>query len=74
MDIAREYFLLGWSMKKIAREGGMTFYRVRKMVKRIEGVVKGVETMKRPPKSQIASTKCQTNSNDLNTNVQNKGA
>ena len=74
LDIAREYFVLGWSMKRIARERGMTFYRVRKMVKRIEGVVKGVETMKRPPKSQIASTKCQTNSNDLNTNVQNKGA
>ena len=43
MEIAREYFLLGWSMKRIARERGMTFYRVRKMVKRIEGVVKAAE-------------------------------
>jgi predicted DNA-binding protein YlxM (UPF0122 family) len=43
MDVAREYFLLGWSMKRISRERGMTFYRVRKMVKRIEAVVKGLE-------------------------------
>jgi predicted DNA-binding protein YlxM (UPF0122 family) len=40
LDIAREYFLLGWSMNRIARERGMTYYRVRGMVKRIEGVVK----------------------------------
>lgn len=44
LDIAREYFLFGWSMKRIARERGMTFYRARKMVKRIEGVLKAVET------------------------------
>jgi predicted DNA-binding protein YlxM (UPF0122 family) len=43
LDIAREYFLLGWSMKRIAREREMTFYRVRGMVKRIEAVLKGVE-------------------------------
>ena len=30
-------------MKRIARERGMTFYRARKMVKRIEAVVKAVE-------------------------------
>jgi predicted DNA-binding protein YlxM (UPF0122 family) len=46
LDVAREYFLLGWSMKRIARERGMTFYRARKMVKRIEGVVKAVEAKK----------------------------
>jgi len=43
LDIAREYFLLGWSMKRIARERGMTFYGARKMVKRIEAVVKVIE-------------------------------
>jgi len=42
LDIAREYFLLGWSMKRIARERVMTFYRVRGMIKRIEGMVKGL--------------------------------
>ena len=48
LDVAREYFLLGWSMKRIARERGMTYYKVRKMVKRIEGMVKASETeMKR---------------------------
>ncbi|MHC4912024.1 MAG: sigma factor-like helix-turn-helix DNA-binding protein [Planctomycetota bacterium] len=43
LDIAREYFLLGWSMKRIARERKLTFYRARKMVKRIEAVVRVVE-------------------------------
>lgn len=46
LDIAREYFLLGWSMNRIARERAMTFYSVRKMVKRIEGVVKAAEAKK----------------------------
>jgi predicted DNA-binding protein YlxM (UPF0122 family) len=43
LDIAREYFLLGWSMNRIARERAMTYYRVRGMVKRIEGIVRSVE-------------------------------
>ncbi len=44
LDIAREYFLLGWSMNRIARERAMTYYRVRGMIHRIQGVVKAVET------------------------------
>jgi hypothetical protein len=35
-----------WSMNRIARERGMKFYRVRKMVKRIEAVVRAVEAKK----------------------------
>jgi DNA-binding MarR family transcriptional regulator len=46
LDIAREYFLLGWSMNKIARERAMTYYRARKMIKRIEGIIEGVEAKK----------------------------
>jgi transposase-like protein len=42
MDIAREYLVLGWSMNRIARERGMTYYRVRKMVKRIQAVVEAL--------------------------------
>ena len=44
LDIAREYFLLGWSMKRIARERAMTYYRVRGMRHRIKGVLRVVET------------------------------
>jgi len=44
LDIAREYFLLGWSMKRIARERAMTYYRVRGMIHRIKGVLRVVET------------------------------
>jgi DNA-binding Lrp family transcriptional regulator len=43
LDIAREYFLLGWSMNRIARERAMTYYRARATVNRIRGVVKAVE-------------------------------
>jgi len=42
-------------MKRIARERGMTFYRARKMVKRIEAVVRIVEHRERG--SEIRSTK-----------------
>jgi len=40
MDIARDYFLLGLSMKKIARRRGTTCYCVRKTLKKIQRVIK----------------------------------
>jgi hypothetical protein len=41
LAVAREHFLIGLSMRKIAASRGCTFYSVRKILKRIKGVLKG---------------------------------
>ncbi len=40
MDIAKDYFLLGLSMKKIAKKHDSTYYRVRETLKKIQRLVK----------------------------------
>jgi hypothetical protein len=50
MVIARQYFLLGWSIKKIAGEQGLSYYSVRKSLKKIQQLVQVIKTdeKKRP--------------------------
>jgi len=38
MYIAKEYFLLGLSMRKIAENRQMTYYQVRKIIKKIQQI------------------------------------
>lgn len=40
MGIAKDYFLLGLSMKKIAKKHDSTYYRVRETLKKIQRLVK----------------------------------
>lgn len=40
MTIAKEYFLLGFSMKKIAKKRCWSYYRVRETIKRIQQCIK----------------------------------
>jgi len=40
MDIAKDYFLLGLSIKKIAKKRNSTYYRVRETFKKIQRLVK----------------------------------
>ena len=39
LDIAKDYFLLGLSMKKIAKKRGRSFYGVRETLKKIQRLV-----------------------------------
>ena len=39
LDIAKDYFLLGLSMKKIAKKHNFTYYRVRETLKKIQQLV-----------------------------------
>ncbi|MFA5252287.1 MAG: hypothetical protein WC454_06865 [Phycisphaerae bacterium] len=39
MDVAKDYFLAGLSMKKIARKHNTTYYCVRKTLKKIQGII-----------------------------------
>jgi predicted DNA-binding protein YlxM (UPF0122 family) len=39
MAIAKQYFLLGWSIKKIANKQGCSYYRTRKSLKKIQRLV-----------------------------------
>ena len=43
MGIAKDYFLSGLSMKKIAKKHNSTYYQVRKTLKKIKGLVATVE-------------------------------
>lgn len=40
MEIAKDYFLTGLSMKKIARKRSSTYYGIRQVLKRIEAIIK----------------------------------
>ncbi len=40
LDIAKDYFLAGLSMKKIAKKRDSTYYCVRKALKKIQGIIK----------------------------------
>ena len=46
MIIAKQYFLLGWSIKKIANEQGCSYYHVRKSLKKIQRLVRIVDVDK----------------------------
>ncbi len=39
LDVARDLYMWGLSMKRIAAKRGLTYYAVRKTVKRIEGIL-----------------------------------
>jgi hypothetical protein len=43
MDIAKDYFLNKLSIRKTARRRGWTFYTVRRIIKRMEAIVRQVE-------------------------------
>jgi transposase len=43
MDIAKDYFLHGLSIRNVARKQGWTFYTVRRIIKRIEALVRQIE-------------------------------
>ncbi len=43
MLTAKQYFLLGWSIKKIAVEQGCSYYRTRKSLKKIQYLVQIIE-------------------------------
>ena len=43
LDIAKDYFLTGLSMKRIARRRKLSYYQVRKMIKIIESKLEPVE-------------------------------
>ena len=47
LDIAKDYFLLGLSMKKIAKKRNSTYYYVRKTLKKIQRLVTTIETAKK---------------------------
>jgi predicted DNA-binding protein YlxM (UPF0122 family) len=40
LDVAKDYFLVGLSMKKIAKKRDSTYYCVRKALKKIQGIIK----------------------------------
>ncbi len=40
MEIAKDYFLTGLSIKKIARKRSETYYSIRQTLKRIEAIIK----------------------------------
>jgi len=47
LDIAKDYFLLGLSMKKVAKKRDWTYYGVRKTLKKIQRLVTTIETAKK---------------------------
>ena len=46
MAVAKQYFLLGWSIKKIANEQGCSYYRARKSLKKIQRLVRIIDADK----------------------------
>lgn len=46
MVIAKQYLLLGWSIKKIASEQGCSYYRTRKSLKKIQRLVQVIKADK----------------------------
>jgi len=49
MAIAKDYFLTGLSMKKIAAKRHLTYYHVRETLKKIQRVISAVELGRRRP-------------------------
>ncbi len=47
MNIAKDYFLMGLSIRKIAEKRHWTYYRVRETMKKIQRFVRTVEEVKR---------------------------
>jgi predicted DNA-binding protein YlxM (UPF0122 family) len=47
LDIAKDYFLSGLSIKKIARNHGWTYYSVRKTLKKIQRLVATIEAVEK---------------------------
>ncbi|MFQ6034391.1 MAG: hypothetical protein ACE5NM_00900 [Sedimentisphaerales bacterium] len=47
MAIAKDYFLTGMSMKKIAAKRQLTYYRVREIIKKIQQVISTIELDRR---------------------------
>ena len=43
LEIARDYFLLGLSIRRISHKRGLTYYRVRRTVKKIEAVLGAID-------------------------------
>lgn len=44
LRIAKNYFLLGMSMRDIAKKCGITYYRTRQSLKKIQNIVELIET------------------------------
>jgi alkylated DNA nucleotide flippase Atl1 len=47
MAAAKQYFLLGWPIRKIANEQGCSYYRARKNLKKIQRLVQIIKTDER---------------------------
>jgi hypothetical protein len=47
MAVAKQHFLLGWPIRKIANEQGCSYYRARKNLKKIQHLVQIIKTNKR---------------------------
>ena len=47
MDVARDYFLLGLSIRKIAAKRRSTYYRNRETMKKVQRLVTTISTAKR---------------------------
>jgi predicted DNA-binding protein YlxM (UPF0122 family) len=46
MAIAKQYLLLGWSIKKIASAQGCSYYRARKSLKKIQRLIRVIKSDK----------------------------
>jgi len=46
MVIAKQYLLLGWSIRKIASEQGCSYYYARKSLKKIQRLVQIIDVNK----------------------------
>jgi len=56
MALAKQYFLLGWSIKKIANKQGFSYYRARKSLKKIQRLVRIVDADKEEKGRNKSST------------------
>ena len=50
LAIAKDYFLHGLSIKKVARKKGRSYYHIREAVKQIQQLVKAIEIVEGPGK------------------------
>lgn len=52
MAIARDYFLTGLSIKRIAAEHGFTYYRTRETIRKIQRLIAAIRQQEPPPKPE----------------------
>jgi len=55
MAVAKDYFLLGLSIRKIAAKRQCSFYRIRKHLKKIQRLIDEINADKKSEKSEVRS-------------------